>query len=55
MGKGEAIVDTQAEVIIMEQGEPRGREPGVTWDQRSDGRWGEMQLWSHTPASEAPI
>lgn len=32
MGKGEAIVDSQAEVIIMEQGEPGGREPGVIWD-----------------------
>lgn len=46
MGKGGAIVDTQAEVIIMEQGEPGGCEhTGVTWDQRSDGV-GEVQLWS---------
>ena len=45
-GKGGAIVDTQAEVIIMEQGEPGGRvHAGVTWDQRSDGV-GEVPLWS---------
>lgn len=31
MGKGGAIVDTQAEVIIIDQGEPGGREhTGVT-------------------------
>lgn len=41
MGKGGATVDTQAEVIIIEQGEAGAREhTGVTWDQRSDGRGG---------------
>lgn len=55
LDKGGAIVDSQAEVIVMEQGETGGSEhTGVTWDQRSDGGGGggNVQLWILMPASE---